>query len=77
MVGLPPMLVMVAAGELLFEDAQRLATTARRDGVDVTLYVGPGSVHAWPLFAHLPEAASSTDRIGDFLRDRLDRHACL
>ena len=43
----------------------------------MTLYVGPGSVHAWPLFAYLPEAASSTDRMGSFLRDCLDRHSCL
>jgi len=57
--GLPPMLIHAARDELLLDDAVRLAAKAGRAGVNVTLDVVEDSVHAFVLFAALPEAAQA------------------
>ncbi|BCJ35843.1 hypothetical protein Athai_33460 [Actinocatenispora thailandica] len=69
--GLPPLLILVGTAELLLGDAQRLAAAAGDAGVDVTLAVGDGLPHAYPLLLGTPEAAAATDRIARFLRARL------
>ncbi|BCJ30013.1 alpha/beta hydrolase fold domain-containing protein [Actinocatenispora sera] len=70
--GLPPLLILVGTAEVLFDDARRLAAAARDAGVDVTLTVGDGLPHAYPLLLGTPEAAEATERIAAFLRARLD-----
>jgi epsilon-lactone hydrolase len=73
--GLPPLLVLAGTAEILFDDAIRLTDRASAAGVDVTLDVGEGLVHIWPVFADLPEAAEAVTRIGAWIRARLDAPA--
>ena len=55
--GLPPLLVLVG--------------TADQAGVDVTLEIGEGLPHVYPLMLGTPEAAEATDEIEKFLRARV------
>ena len=68
--GLPPLLVQVGTADLLLSDSERLASAAARAGVDVTLEVGEGLPHVYPILLGTPEAAEATERIGAFLRAR-------
>jgi monoterpene epsilon-lactone hydrolase len=69
--GLPPLLILVGTADLLLSDSQRLAAAAASAGVDVTLGVGEGLPHVYPIMLGTPEAAEATERIGKFLRTRL------
>jgi monoterpene epsilon-lactone hydrolase len=69
--GLPPLLVLVGTADLLLSDSERLAAAADRAGVDVTLEIGEGLPHVYPLMLGTPEAASATEEIGKFLRARV------
>ena len=69
--GLPPLLVLVGTSDLLLSDSERLAAAADRAGVDVTLKIGEGLPHVYPLMLGTPEAAEATDEIGKFLRARV------
>jgi monoterpene epsilon-lactone hydrolase len=69
--GLPPLLVLVGTADLLLSDSERLAAKADRAGVDVTLEIGEGLPHVYPLMLGTPEAAEATEEIGKFLRARL------
>ena len=69
--GLPPLLVLVGTADLLLSDSERLAAAADRAGVDVTLEIGEGLPHVYPLMLGTPEAAEATEQIGTFLRDRV------
>jgi monoterpene epsilon-lactone hydrolase len=59
--GLPPLLVLVGTAELLFSDSERLAAAARDSGVDVTVQVGEGLPHVYPIMLGTPEAATATE----------------
>jgi monoterpene epsilon-lactone hydrolase len=72
--GLPPLLVLVGTAEVLFSDSQRLAEAAAAAGVDVTLEIGEGLPHVYPLMRGTPEADAATERIGKFLRARVHQH---
>ena len=65
--GLPPLLVQVGTAEVLLSDSERLAAAARDAGVDVTLHVGDGLPHAYPIMLGTPEAAEATEQIAAFL----------
>jgi epsilon-lactone hydrolase len=69
--GLPPLLVQVGTADVLLSDAERLAAKAAEAGVDVTLEVGEGLPHVYPIMLGTPEAAAATERSGKFLRDRV------
>jgi monoterpene epsilon-lactone hydrolase len=69
--GLPPLLIQVGTADLLLSDAERLAATAKKAGVDVRLEIGEGLPHVYQLLLGTPEAAAATDRIGRFLRERV------
>ncbi len=58
--GLPPLLVIAGAAELLRDDAARLAERARAAGVDVTLHLEPDMVHAFMTFGRHDEATRRT-----------------
>jgi acetyl esterase/lipase len=47
--GLPPLLLLAAEDELLFDDARRVHDAATGAGVDCRLLVGRGMQHDWPL----------------------------
>ena len=66
--GLPTLLVLVGTADLLLSDSERLAAAAAQAGVDVTLDVGEGLPHVYPIMLGTPEAAEATDQIGRFLR---------
>jgi epsilon-lactone hydrolase len=69
--GLPPLLIQVGTADLLLSDSERLATAATQAGVDVTLEIGEGLPHVYPLLLGTPEAAEATEQIGTFLRARV------
>jgi acetyl esterase/lipase len=65
--GLPPLLIQVGTGEMLLDDAVRLADRARQAGVDVTLEPFEDLVHVFQVFTALPEARDAVDRVGAFV----------
>lgn len=69
--GLPPLLIVVGSADLLLSDSERLAAAAKEAGVSVTLDVGEGLPHVYPLANGTPEAARATELIGRFLRVRV------
>ena len=66
--GLPPLLIQVGTADLLLSDSERLASAAAGAGVDVTLQIGEGLPHVYPLMLGTPEAAQATEQSGKFLR---------
>jgi epsilon-lactone hydrolase len=69
--GLPPLLVLVGTADVLLSDSERLAAAAAEAGVDVSLQIGEGLPHVYPLMLGTPEAAQATEQIGKFLRARV------
>jgi monoterpene epsilon-lactone hydrolase len=69
--GLPPLLIQVGTADLLLSDAERLAAAGTAAGVDVTLEVGEGLPHVYPIMLGTPEAAQATGQAGKFLRARV------
>ena len=71
--GLPPLLIHVGTAEVLLDDARRFAERARTAGVDVFLEEWEDMIHVWHTFAAMvPEGAQAIERIGEFVRERLD-----
>ena len=69
--GLPPLLVVVGGDEALLDDSVRLARSAGMAGVDVTLYIGGGMQHIFPIYCGvIPEANVAVAMIGTFIRSR-------
>jgi acetyl esterase/lipase len=69
--GFPPLLLLVAAEEVLRDDTLRLAEQAEAAGVDVTVVVQPDVVHHWPVLAGLfPEADATVADIASWIADR-------
>ena len=71
--GLPPVLVQVAADEVLRDDSARFAIAARKEGVEVTIDVTPDTVHSFMLFDSLPETARALEQVRAFSREILKR----
>ena len=69
--GLPPLLIQAGTADLLLSDSQRLAAAAAHAGVDVTLQIGEGLPHVYPIMLGTPEAAQATEQTGTFLRARV------
>ncbi len=71
--GVAPLYIQVGGYETLLDDSTRLAANAARDGVDVRLDVFPEMQHVFQLSAgNVPEADDAVDRLGAYLRARLD-----
>ena len=67
--GLPPLLIHVGENEVLLDDSVRFAEKAKDAGVDVTLKVGEGMFHCYPVCAPLfPEAKRAMDEIFTFIK---------
>jgi monoterpene epsilon-lactone hydrolase len=67
--GLPPLLIYVGEYETLLDDSTRFVEKARAAGVEVTLRVGEGMVHCYPLMAPLfPEATQALEGICGFIQ---------
>jgi epsilon-lactone hydrolase len=70
--GLPPLLIQAGSHEVLLDDAIRLAASAGRDDVDVTLQVAPEGTHVFQLyFGALDEADEAIDEVARFFRRHL------
>jgi epsilon-lactone hydrolase len=70
--GLPPILIHVGEDEILCDDSIRFAEKAKEAGVDVTLRVGEGMFHCYPVCAPLfPEATAAMEEICNFIRTHL------
>lgn len=66
--GLPPLHIEVGTAEVLLDDAHRLATRARGQGVNVTVFDGEDLVHVWHFFAGIvPEADDGMRRVAEFV----------
>jgi epsilon-lactone hydrolase len=66
--GLPPLLIYVGSYETLLDDSTRFAEKAKAAGVEVTLRVGEGMFHCYPLMASLfPEATQALNEICTFI----------
>ena len=70
--GLPPTLIVTAAGEMLRCDAELMARRLADADVPVTLQVWAGQIHAFPVLGNLlPESAAAIRSIAAFIRDRV------
>jgi acetyl esterase/lipase len=70
--GLPPLLIYVGGDEILRDDAVCFAEKAKEAGVDVTLRVGEGLFHCFPVCAPLfPEATQAMNEICTFIKTHL------
>jgi epsilon-lactone hydrolase len=69
--GLPPLLIQVGTADVLLSDSERLARAAGQAGVDVTLEVGEGLPHVYPIMLGTPEAFEATEQSGKFLATRV------
>jgi acetyl esterase/lipase len=70
--GLSPIMIYVGGDEILRDDSIRFAEKAKDAGVDVTLRVGKGLFHCFPVCAPLfPEATQAMDEICAFIKMRL------
>jgi acetyl esterase/lipase len=66
--GLPPLLIYAGDQECLYPDAVRFAAQAEAAGVDVTLRIWAGMLHAFPVFAgFVPEGRHAIAEMGAFL----------
>ncbi len=67
--GLPSLLMYVGDDEVLRDDSIRFAEKARAAGVEVTLKVGAGMIHCYPLLPDfIPEAKEAMEQISDFIQ---------
>jgi len=70
--GLPPLLIHGGGGDVMHNDAARLAENARRACVDVTYREAPYMMHVWHVFAgRVPESSLAMLEVGAFVRNRL------
>lgn len=69
---MPPTLIFVGTDEGLFDDSVRLADRIKNAGGSVTLEIGEGMIHIYPLFNFLPEAKTALEIAGRFLRERFE-----
>lgn len=69
--GLPPIYVQVSDAELFYSDSITLKQKALAAGVDITIEIGHGLWHAWPLFAPIvPEASVSIEKVARWLTEQ-------
>ncbi len=74
--GLPPLLVQVAGGEALVDDARQLAIAASEAGVHTTLEVWPRMIHVWHWYARmLDEGQQAIERVAQFMHGALRQRA--
>ncbi len=71
--GLPPLLLQVGQVDLFRDDSVRLAASAGRAGVEVTLEIYPEMIHGFQGLAHagIPEAVAAMRRVAGYVGDRL------
>ena len=64
-------MIVVGGDEALFDDSVRLARAAGMASVEVTLYIGAGMQHIFPIYCGvIPEADAAVAMIGAWIRSR-------
>ena len=72
--GLPPLLIYASQDEILRPEAVRYTECAKSAGVEATLKIWEGMIHAFPLFAgFVPEGKTAIHEIGAFFCSHLTR----
>ncbi|MTI79640.1 MAG: alpha/beta hydrolase [Firmicutes bacterium] len=72
--GLPPILIYVGEYETLLDDSVRFAEKAKAAGVDVTLNIGEGMIHCYPLLpSFIPEAREAMSNICSFIKTHIGK----
>lgn len=67
--GLPPLLIYAGGDEILLDDSVHFAEKAKDAGVNVTMRVGKGLFHCYPVCAPLfPEATQAMNEICSFIK---------
>lgn len=69
--GFPPMLIHASKGDILYDDAVRLAEEVRNAGGDLTVRLWTEETHVWERMG-TPKARQSIRLAADFIRRRLD-----
>lgn len=70
--GLPPLLLHAGGAEAIRWEVEAFAARAEEHGVDVTLFVAEGMIHAWHAFAPmLQEGRRDIRAMGAFVRERI------
>jgi len=70
--GLPPVYIHVGGNELLLDDSVRLASFAKKTGVDVSLDIFPGMQHSFQMtVGRAPEADDSIARFTTWVKPKL------
>jgi len=72
--GFPPMLIHASQGDILYDDAVRLADRMRSVGGDLTVRLWSDETHVWERTS-TPKARQSIRLAADFIRRRLDEGA--
>jgi acetyl esterase/lipase len=70
----PPMLIHASRGDILYDDAVRLAEAVRDAGGDLTVRLWSEETHVWERMG-TPKARQSIGLAADFIRARLDAGA--
>ncbi|MGE5410912.1 MAG: alpha/beta hydrolase [Clostridiales bacterium] len=71
---LPPIKIYAGGDELLRDDSVRFAQRAKQAGVEVSLKIGEGLFHCYPVCSPLfPEAKSAMEEICNFIKERLSQ----
>ncbi len=66
---LPPVLIHVGGGEILLDDARRIAEKINITGGQSTIKIWPGMPHVWQMFAAIiPEGRQAIEDIGDYIQ---------
>ncbi len=69
--GFPPTLIHASRGDILYDDAVRLADAIRAVGGDLTVRLWADETHVWERLG-TPKARQSIELAADFIRRRLD-----
>jgi monoterpene epsilon-lactone hydrolase len=69
--GLPPLLILAGGAETLLSCAERIATNARRAGVDTQFTVYPEKVHGWMLLSKLSASVAAVAEVNAWIDARL------
>jgi monoterpene epsilon-lactone hydrolase len=69
--GFPPTLIHASRGDILYDDAVRLAEAIRAVGGDLTVRLWADETHVWERMG-TPKARQSIELAADFIRRRLD-----
>ncbi|MGB8602640.1 MAG: alpha/beta hydrolase, partial [Rhizomicrobium sp.] len=69
--GFPPLMIHAGSQEILRDDAARIGDKAAEAGVPVSIEIYDGMPHLFQASSYAPEAKVSLQRLGQFIRSRI------